>query len=289
MSSKKILNRILNALDRLSPPPVELPQMNISDSFIWSVSPDLLTSVTPVNRLSADFILGVESIKNTLMSNTRQFAKGLPANNALVWGSRGMGKSSLIKAVHLRVSTEFPNLKLIQIQSEELSSANRLISLLRKEEARNYCFILFCDDLSFSSDDTSYKSLKVLLDGGVLGLPKNVIIYATSNRRHLVSREMIENESEISIFPNEGVEEKVSLSDRFGLWLSVYQCDQNQYLEMIKTYCKVLQIEIADDVLKNEAIEWQQTRGSRSGRVAWQFIVDLAGRRGISLEKLFHC
>ncbi len=204
----------------------------------------------------------------------------MPANNVLLWGARGMGKSSLIKAAHAEVSKQAKGLVLVEIQREDLPSIGRLLNLLRGQETR---FLLFCDDLSFDHDDSHYKSLKAVLDGGIEGRPNNVLFYATSNRRHLMPRDMIENERSTAISPSEAVEEKVSLSDRFGLWLGFHPCDQDEYLAMIRGYCDALGIEISDDDLRAEAIEWQQTRGSRSGRVAWQYVTDLAGRRGVKV------
>jgi predicted AAA+ superfamily ATPase len=212
------------------------------------------------------------------LANTVQFARGLPANNALLWGARGMGKSSLVKAVHAEVLARGLPLKIVELQREDLPSVGRLLNLLRGQEAR---FVLYCDDLSFGHDDEHYKSLKAVLDGGIEGRPENVLFYATSNRRHLMPRDMIENERSSAINPSEAVEEKVSLSDRFGLWLGFHACDQDQYLSMIRGYCDAYGVEIDDAALRAEAIEWQATRGARSGRVAWQFFTDLAGRRGV--------
>ena len=234
-----------------------------------------------MSRIPLELLLGVERSRDTLLANTRQFAQGLPANNALLWGARGMGKSSLVKAIHGALEGEFPHLKIVELHREDLPSVGRLLNLLRQaDDAR---FVLFCDDLSFSHDDQHYKSLKAVLDGGIEGRPDNVILYATSNRRHLMPRDMIENERSSAINPSEAVEEKVSLSDRFGLWLGFHACDQDQYLAMIRGYCAAYGVEIDDDTLWAEAIEWQATRGARSGRVAWQYFCDLAGRRGISL------
>jgi predicted AAA+ superfamily ATPase len=214
------------------------------------------------------------------MANTRQFAAGMPANNALLWGARGMGKSSLVKAIHGALHVDFPALKIVEVHREDLPSIGRCLTLLRQSDAR---FILFCDDLSFGHDDAHYKSLKAVLDGGIEGRPDNVVLYATSNRRHLMPRDMIENERSTAISPSEAVEEKVSLSDRFGLWLGFHPCDQDQYLAMIRGYCDAYGVAIDDATLRAEANEWQATRGSRSGRVAWQYFTDLAGRRGVTL------
>jgi predicted AAA+ superfamily ATPase len=237
--------------------------------------------VPRVSRVALDLLVGVDRARDTLLANTRQFARGLPANNALLWGARGMGKSSLVKAVHGQVLSEGLALKIVELSREDLPSVTRLLTHLRAAPAER--FILFCDDLSFSHDDQHYKSLKAVLDGGIEGRPENVLFYATSNRRHLMPRDMIENERGSAINPAEAVEEKVSLSDRFGLWLGFHACDQDQFLAMIRGYCAAHGLEIAEDDLRAEAIEWQQTRGSRSGRVAWQFFTDLAGRRGVTV------
>ncbi|MCZ4351275.1 ATP-binding protein [Roseovarius aestuarii] len=274
------LNRIAAALERISPPPQPAPDVDAADAFVWHVSPDRLVPVRHVARVDMDLLVGVDRSRDTLLSNTMQFARGLPANNALLWGARGMGKSSLVKAVHAAVVDQGLPLKIVELQREDLTSVTRLLALLRASEAR---FVLFCDDLSFGHDDQHYKSLKAVLDGGIEGRPENVIFYATSNRRHLMPRDMIENERSSAINPSEAVEEKVSLSDRFGLWLGFHACDQDGYLAMIDGYCTAFGIEIAPDILRAEAIEWQATRGGRSGRVAWQFVTDLAGRHGIAI------
>ncbi len=276
----KPLDRIARALDRMSPPAATAPNFDEADAFLWETAPDHLRPVRVVARVDLTLLVGIERARDTLLANTLQFARGLPANNALLWGARGMGKSSLVKAVHATALDQGLSLKIVEVQREDLPSIGRLLGLLRDVSAR---FLLFCDDLSFSHDDQHYKSLKAVLDGGIEGRPDNVIFYATSNRRHLMPRDMIENERSSAINPAEAVEEKVSLSDRFGLWLGFHACDQDQYLDMIRGYCKAYQIHIDDTTLRAEAIEWQQTRGSRSGRVAWQFFTDLAGRRGISL------
>ncbi len=236
--------------------------------------------MTTVNRVALDLLVGIDRSRDTLLANTDRFAQGLPANNALLWGARGMGKSSLVKAIHGALAPAQPALKLIEIQREDLPSIGRCLNLLRGARER---FILFCDDLSFSHDDAHYKSLKAVRDGGIEGRPDNVVLYATSNRRHLMPRDMIENERSSAINPSEAVEEKVSLSDRFGLWLGFHPCDQDDYLAMIRGYCDAYGVEIDDDTLRAEAIEWQATRGARSGRVAWQFFTDLAGRHGVTL------
>lgn len=276
------LRRIAAALERISPPAAALPSLDGAEAFVWHVGPDRLDPVAQVNRVALDLLVGINRARDTLLANTLQFARGLPANNALLWGARGMGKSSLVKAVHAAVLDQAPEtaLKLVEIQREDLPSIGRLMAHLRAAQAR---FILFCDDLSFGHDDTHYKSLKAVLDGGVEGRPENVILYATSNRRHLMPRDMIENERSSAISPSEAVEEKVSLSDRFGLWLGFHACDQDSYLAMIEGYCAAYGLRIDPDRLRAEAIEWQATRGSRSGRVAWQFFTDLAGREGVRL------
>ncbi|WP_147105965.1 ATP-binding protein [Tateyamaria sp. syn59] len=275
------LDRIAAALERMSPAPLEAPDFSAASAFVWQTGPDRLEPVPLVSRVPLDLLLGVDRSRDTLLANTRQFAKGLPANNALLWGARGMGKSSLVKAIHGALEVEHKALKIVELHREDLPSVGRLLSVLR--EAPEARFILFCDDLSFSHDDQHYKSLKAVLDGGIEGRPDNVILYATSNRRHLMPRDMIENERGSAINPSEAVEEKVSLSDRFGLWLGFHACDQDQYLGMIRGYCAAYGVEIDDDTLWAEAIEWQATRGSRSGRVAWQYFCDLAGRRGVAL------
>ena len=277
----KALKRIARALERMNPPPAPVPDLDSAEAFVWHVEPDRLVPVERVNRVGIGLLVGIDRSRETLLANTRQFAEGYPANNVLLWGARGMGKSSLVKAAHGAVARDVPGLKLVEIQREDLPSIGRLLGLLRGTEAR---FILFCDDLSFDHDDSHYKSLKAILDGGVEGRPDNVIFYATSNRRHLMPRDMIENERGSAINPSEATEEKVSLSDRFGLWLGFHPCNQDQYLAMIRGYCDALGIAIDDATLRAEAIEWQQTRGSRSGRVAWQYVTDLAGRRGIRME-----
>jgi predicted AAA+ superfamily ATPase len=274
------LTRIAEALERISPQPFETPDLSRHEAFVWHVAPERLDPVTKVNRVDLDLLLGVDRPRDILLANTMQFAAGLPANNVLLWGARGMGKSSLVKAVHGALVCKHGDLKLVEVQRDDLPSIGRLLHVLRNSEGR---FILFCDDLSFDQDDTHYKSLKAVLDGGVEGRPDNVVFYATSNRRHLMPRDMIENERSTAINPSEAVEEKVSLSDRFGLWLGFHPCTQDQYLAMIRGYCDAYGLDIPDDELRSEAIEWQQTRGSRSGRVAWQYVVDLAGRSGVSL------
>lgn len=273
--------RIADALERMAPAPSAAPDFSTADGFVWQVEPDRLEPVPKINRVDLGLLVGVDRSRDTLLQNTRQFASGLPANNALLWGARGMGKSSLVKAVHAQVLDEGLSLKIVELQREDLPSVARLLNLLRERQER---FLLFCDDLSFSHDDQHYKSLKAVLDGGIEGRPENVVFYATSNRRHLMPRDMIENERSSSINPSEAVEEKVSLSDRFGLWLGFHPCSQDDYLNMIRGYCAAHGVEIDEETLWAEAIEWQATRGARSGRVAWQYFVDLAGRRGVTLK-----
>jgi uncharacterized protein len=278
--SKKALKRIAAALERISPKSLAAPDFSQADGFVWHVSPDRLDPVTVINRVEIGLLIGIDRARDILLENTRQFARGLPANNVLLWGSRGMGKSSLVKAAHAEVVATVGSLKLVEVQREDLPSIGRLLNILRASDQR---FLLFCDDLSFGNDDSHYKSLKAVLDGGIEGRPENVVFYATSNRRHLMPRDMIENERSTAISPSEAVEEKVSLSDRFGLWLGFHPCDQVQYLAMIHGYCTAYGIVITDETLRAEAIEWQQTRGARSGRVAWQYFVDLAGRQGVKI------
>ena len=273
------LVRIAEALERMSPTPPRLPAFSSHEAYVWHVAPDRLEPVEQVAGIDLDLLVGIDRTRDILLGNTRQFAAGLPANNALLWGARGMGKSSLVKAVHRQVAREHP-LRLVEIQREDLPSIGRLLRHLRSSTER---FLLFCDDLSFSQDDSHYKSLKAVLDGGIEGRPPNVVFYATSNRRHLMPRDMIENERSTAISPSESVEEKVSLSDRFGLWLGFHPCTQDEYLAMIRGYCTAYGVELPEAELRAEAIEWQATRGARSGRVAWQFFIDLAGRKGIAL------
>jgi predicted AAA+ superfamily ATPase len=272
------LARIAGALERMAPPAAIAPDWHAAKAFVWHASPDHLAPVPQVNRVDLTLLHGIDRARDTLLANTAQFARGLPANNALLWGARGMGKSSLVKSVHAACLGAAPELKLVEVQREDLPSIGRLLTLLRAAPVR---VILFCDDLSFSHDDQHYKSLKAVLDGGVEGRPENVLFYATSNRRHLMPRDMIENERSSAINPSEAVEEKVSLSDRFGLWLGFHPCTQDEYLTMIRGYCAAYGVDVPDSRLIAEAIEWQATRGSRSGRVAWQFFCDLAGRQGV--------
>ena len=270
------LNRIADALERLAPAPAALPDLSKANVFIWNIRPDRIEEVSGFNNVNLNILRGIDNAKEILLRNTKQFANGFPANNALLWGARGMGKSSLVKAVFKKISESTNQLKLIEIQREDLSSINRLLDSLK---GQHYRFLLFCDDLSFDAQDSSYKSLKAILDGGVDEKPNNVIFYASSNRRHLMPRDMIENENSSSINPSEAVEEKVSLSDRFGLWLGFHGCDQPTYLKIIEGYCNEYGLHFDLEELHADAIEWQATRGSRSGRVAWQYFVDLAGRK----------
>jgi uncharacterized protein len=275
------LTRIADALDRISPLPLRAPDFGVADAFLWHVAPDRLDPVRDVARVDLPLLIGIDRARDTLLANTLQFARGMPANNALLWGARGMGKSSLVKAVHGEVVRQGHILKIIEVSREDLPSIGRLLDHLRA--ASSHRFVLFCDDLSFSHDDTAYKSLKAVLDGGIAGRPANVIFYATSNRRHLMPRDMIENERQTAISPSEATEEKVSLSDRFGLWLGFHPCTQDEYLAMIRCYCDAYGVTVDDATLRAEAIEWQATRGARSGRVAWQYFTDLAGRLGIAV------
>lgn len=281
-----LLRRIADALDRLAPLPDALVPLDSADAFVWHAENDQLEPVPTVNRVDIGLLRGVERQQQRLLENTRRFAKGLPANNALLWGARGMGKSSLVKAVHAAVNEEaekagHPRLALVEIHREDIPGLPRLLQRLR--EGERPC-LLFCDDLSFDTADTSYKSLKAVLEGGIEGRPANVVFYATSNRRHLMPRDMIENERSTAVSPSEAVEEKVSLSDRFGLWLGFHNCDQATYFAMIEGYTAYYGLEIDAEQLQAEAKEWAVTRGSRSGRVAWQFIQDLAGRLGKRLD-----
>jgi predicted AAA+ superfamily ATPase len=275
--TRDLLSRIANALERLSPDASAADVPDDAEAFIWHADTGVLEPVARVNRLDLDQLVGIERSRDTLLENTRRFAEGFPANNALLWGARGMGKSSLVKAVHGTVAAETKGvLVLVEIHREDLASLPRLLGVLRRNERR---FILFCDDLSFDGDDTTYKSLKAMLEGGIEGRPENVIFYATSNRRHLMPRDMIENERSTGINPGEAVEEKVSLSDRFGLWLGFHNCTQETFFEIIDRYVERYGLEADRETLHAEAVEWSMTRGARSGRVAWQFIQDVAGRQ----------
>lgn len=276
------LARIAEALERLAPPKPISPDFSAADCFVWQAEGTFLP-VPKVNRVPIELIKGVDRVRDILLENTRRFARSLPANNVLLWGARGMGKSSLVKAAHATANAEAqsPELKLIEIHREDIDSLPTLMGLIKNTSKR---FILFCDDLSFDHDDTSYKSLKAALDGGVEGRPENVVFYATSNRRHLMPRDMIENERSTAVNPSEAIEEKVSLSDRFGLWLGFHKCTQDDYLAMIRGYVAHFNLPIDDETLRAQSLEWATTRGSRSGRVAWQFIQDLAGQLGQPLD-----
>jgi predicted AAA+ superfamily ATPase len=277
------LEAIAGHLSAASPTASGLESFGAADAFVWH--PDgRLAPVPRVSRVDLGLLKGIDRMRDILIENTERFADGLPANNALLWGARGMGKSSLVKAAHADINTgrkPTDRLKLIEIHREDIESLPGLMDLLRNSSFR---FIVFCDDLSFDGNDASYKSLKAVLEGGIEGRPDNVILYATSNRRHLLAREMIENERSTAINPGEAVEEKVSLSDRFGLWLGFHRCSQDEYLAMVKGYCSHFGIRMPDDELEREALEWSTTRGSRSGRVAWQFTQELAGRLGVRLK-----
>lgn len=279
--SDEILNRIACALERMAPTPAPAPSFAEASAYIWQPDPDRLVPVDSINRIDLVQLVGIDRARDTLMQNTLQFARGFAANNALLWGARGMGKSSLVKAAHAEAVKQGLPLILVEIAREDLGTVNRLLTLLGQAKDRR--FILFSDDLSFSHDDTEYKSLKAVLDGGIAGRPENVILYATSNRRHLMPRDMIDNERASAIHPGEAVEEKVSLSDRFGLWLGFHPCSQDEYLTMVQGYCDAYGLTIDPAELHAAAIEWQATRGSRSGRVAWQLFTDLAGRHGIAV------
>ena len=271
-----LLTRIADALERLAPPRPQAADIDAADAFVWHADTDVLQPVAAVNRLDLGLLHGIDRNRDILLENTRRFADGLPANNALLWGARGMGKSSLVKAVHAAVNAERPHaLALIEIHREDLASLPHLLGVLRGRARR--C-ILFCDDLSFDQTDTSYKSLKAVLEGGIEGRPANVLFYATSNRRHLMPRDMIDNERSTAIIAGEAVEEKVSLSDRFGLWLGFHACTQDSYFAMIEGYVAAYALDVAPAIWRAQAHEWAMARGSRSGRVAWQFVQDLAGR-----------
>ncbi len=273
-----LLTRIADALDRLAPPPPPPPDLGAADGFVWHPESGRLIPVPEVSGVGLDLLRGIERQRDILLGNTRQFARGLSANNAMLWGARGMGKSSLVKAVHAAVNREQPeSLALIEIHREDIRTLPNLLNLLRPQARR--CLI-FCDDLSFEKQDADYKALKSVLDGGIEGRPANVLLYATSNRRHLMPRDMIENERSTAISPSESTEEKVSLSDRFGLWIGFHNCDQPTFLAMVDGYADALGLPVGRDALHARAIEWSVTRGARSGRVAWQFIQDLAGQLG---------
>src|SRR3954465_2639612 len=281
------LRRIAEALERLSPRVPAAPDLSTADAFVWHPDGHRLDPVAKVNRVDMSLLRGIDRVRDVLMDNTERFAKGLPANNALLWGARGMGKSSLVKASHATINAARAKsgsgpVKLIEIHREDIESLPDLMTLLRGVRER---VIVFCDDLSFDADDTTYKSLKAVLEGGIEGRPDNVIFYATSNRRHLMPREMMENERSTAINPGEAVEERVSLSDRFGLWLGFHRCSQDEYLAMVEGYIRHFGIPAKPETLRAEALEWATTRGSRSGRVAWQYVQDLAGRLGVPIEE----
>ena len=281
------MQRIAAALERLAPEAVSAPRYDASDAFSWHPNGRQLQPVTRVNRVEMSLLKGIDRVRDILLDNTERFARGLPANNALLWGARGMGKSSLVKAAHATVNAAHGArkngdglLKLVEIHREDIESLPDLMALIRSAPCR---FIVFCDDLSFEAEDTSYKSLKAMLEGGIEGRPENVVFYATSNRRHLMARDMVDNERSTAINPGEAVEEKVSLSDRFGLWLGFHRCSQDEFLDMVDGYVAYHQIKHPREEIHREALEWATTRGARSGRVAWQYVQDLAGRLGIRM------
>ena len=278
-----LLTRIAGALERLAPAAPAALDFSAAEAFVWHPEGRKLTAVRRVNRVDMSLLKGIDRVRDLLVENTERFARGLPANNALLWGARGMGKSSLVKATHAAIGAAHPaaGLKLIEIHREDIESLPELMTRLRNRPER---FIVFCDDLSFDAEDTSYKSLKTMLEGGIEGRPENVIFYATSNRRHLMARDMMENERATAINPGEAVEEKVSLSDRFGLWLGFHRCSQDEYLAMVDSYIAHYRVPFAGAELRREALEWATTRGARSGRVAWQYVQDLAGRSGVKTE-----
>ncbi|SDO05786.1 hypothetical protein SAMN05216360_11470 [Methylobacterium phyllostachyos] len=279
-----LLERIATALERAAPPAPPAFDPNAADAFLWGPE-RRLTPVPEVARVEMRLLTGIDRARDTLVENTERFARGLPANNALLWGARGMGKSSLVKAAHAEINARRPAgslpMKLVEIHREDIEALPDLMALLRPDPHR---WLVYCDDLSFDADDTSYKSLKTALDGGIEGRPGNVLFYATSNRRHLLARDMMENERSTAINPGEAVEEKVSLSDRFGLWLGFHKCSQDEYLAMIRAYTERYGLDVPPETLRAEALEWATTRGSRSGRTAFQFIQDLAGRLGKTLD-----
>jgi uncharacterized protein len=271
-----LLLRLVTAVERLAPPTLPAVDLDGADAFVWEAQAQELRPIAEVARVPLALLVGIDRVRDILLANTERFAAGRPANNALLWGARGMGKSSLIKAVHGAVNEARPHaLALIEIHREDVDSLPPLLQRLARCARR--C-LLFCDDLSFDKGDTTYKSLKAVLEGGIEGRPDNVLFYATSNRRHLMPRDMIENERQTAIHPGEAVEEKVSLSDRFGLWLGFHPCSQDDYLAMVRGYVDHFGLSVAPEQLRREALEWAQTRGARSGRVAWQYVQDLLGR-----------
>jgi len=284
MPGPALMARIADALERLAPSAPAVPDFAAAEAFTWHPVGRRAAPVTRVSRVGMGLLKGIDRVRDLLVENTERFARGLPANNALLWGARGMGKSSLVKAVHAAVDGSHGKgaLKLVEIHREDIESLPDLMALMR---AAPYRFILFCDDLSFEAEDTSYKSLKAVLEGGIEGRPDNVVFYATSNRRHLMARDMMENERATAINPGEVVEEKVSLSDRFGLWLGFHRCSQDEYLAMVAGYVSHYRIPLSGEALEREALEWATTRGARSGRVAWQYVQDLAGRLGVKLTE----
>lgn len=274
------LDQLISILSRMAPPTPKPLAAEKADCFVWNPQQLSADPVEKVNRVDISLLTGVDHVRDLLVDNTRRFARGLPANNTLLWGARGMGKSSLVKAAQALINEEqntVKPLKLVEIHREDIHTLPLLMNELKKS---TYRFILFCDDLSFDHEDTSYKSLKTALDGGVEGRPDNVLFYATSNRRHLLPRDMIDNERSTAVNPSEAIEEKVSLSDRFGLWLGFHTCSQKDYLMMVENYAKHYGLHEQQEKLHSDALEWSITRGSRSGRVAWQFIQALAGRLG---------
>ena len=277
-----LLLRIAEAVERLGPRKAPLPDLQAAEAFLWSGTEAGLQPITKINRVDISLLKGIEQTRDLLLENTKRFAQGLPANNALLWGARGMGKSSLVKASHRAIAAKNPRLKIVEIHREDIETLPALMAILRGQD--EFRFIIFCDDLSFDAGDTSYKALKAALDGGLEGRPDNVIFYATSNRRHLLPRDMIENERSTAINPSETVQEKVSLSDRFGLWLGFHNCSQEEFFAMVHGYAEYFGIKLPPAELEARAIEWSVTRGARSGRVAWQFIQDLAGSLGQKLD-----
>jgi uncharacterized protein len=274
--TEDVLRRIAEALERLAPPPVTAADLASASAFLWDGTHKQFEAVPQVARVPLELLRGIDMQKNLLLENTHRFARGLPANNALLWGARGMGKSSIVKAVHAAV----PGLTLIEIHREDIETLPLVMRAVRASNAR---VLLFCDDLSFEGADTRYKALKAALEGGIEGRPENLLFYATSNRRHLISRELVENESGTAINPRDGVDDKVALSDRFGLWIGFHNCSQDEYFDMIRSYIAHFNLPARWDDVAPQALEWSATRGARSGRVAWQFVQDLAGRLDVTL------
>jgi predicted AAA+ superfamily ATPase len=277
-----LLERIASALERIAPQPVTAPQWQTAEGFVWDPAARALVPLAKIARVPLELLQGIDRQRDQLLANTRRFANGLPANNALLWGARGTGKSALVKAVHASVAAETAApLKLVEMHREDIATLGQLLTAIANAPAR---VVLFCDDLSFDAHDAAYRPLKTVLEGGIAGRPDNVVFYATSNRRHLMPREMIENERSTAIHPDEASEEKISLSDRFGLWLGFHNINQSDYLKIVSGYAAHFALKIASDKLERRALEWSMTRGSRSGRVAWQFIEDLAGDLGQRLR-----